>query len=231
MVVFRNIELELIVQLDLDGALRATAYADLEVLFILDSRLGVTFEKYEDNWMAEFQAEIKLNIGIGTITTGVIASVSVGEYTITEQERIRMLHSTAKNHTEYEGTSRELALGSFKDADWDLEFYSDWETAQWLEDFGELIYEGLKEIYKVLAEAWDALVKFVEDVWNAVKDLGKAIGGAIADLFEGINQAIEEVGKFVDDGVDLSFRSFLGSQRLSSHNALYALTALKHTSL
>jgi hypothetical protein len=209
-VVFRNIEIELIVQLDLDGALRASANADVKVLFILNIRIGVTFEKYEDNWMAEFQGEIKLNIGIGTITAGVIASVSVGEYTITEQDRIRMLHSKASNHTESEGASRELALGSFKDADWDLEFYSDWETAQWVEDLGELIYEGLLEIYKVLAEAWDALVKFVEETWNAITNLAKAIGGAIADFFEGISQAIEEIGKFVDDGVDYVVAAFDG---------------------
>jgi hypothetical protein len=202
-VVFENISLELIVQLDLDGALRARAEADITALFV-QIYTQVLFEKYEDNWMASFQGEIEANIGVGTVIAGVIASVSVGEYTVTERERIRMLQITEDNNAEAEdaSSSRELALGSFKDADWDLEFYSNWETAQWVEDLGEFIYEGLVLVYNELSKAWNDLVDFVEKTWGGIKQLAELIGGEIAKMFKGISQAIDEAGKIADDAVD-----------------------------
>mmetsp|Transcript_27833 Transcript_27833/g.39104 ORF Transcript_27833/g.39104 Transcript_27833/m.39104 type:complete len:270 (+) Transcript_27833:2253-3062(+) len=153
----------------------------VSVLFVADVEVTVLLEITDDQAFASFVASVEANVGFGTVTTSINAEATVDALAIGD------------------GTPN----GSFLDADWNLDFNTKWDTAQWLEDLGRLIWEGLKEFGKQLLQLWNTISGFVTDVFNAVKDIAKAIGGAIADVLETINEAIDGVQNFVNDGIDV----------------------------
>lgn len=207
---FESIEGEFIIQIASDDfAMRVRLFADVKVLFIVGVRLEVIFEISEggDNWLASFEAELEVNIGLGTLITGVRASAAVGDFT--QSGRALQEESATSSVITRSSTS------SFLDADWNLNFYADWETAQWLEDLGKAIVEGLKFLYEGLKLVWEGLKQAVEAAWNVIKNIAAAIGGAIADFFGGISDGLDKLGQGLEDGID-AIESFFDGTNLGA---------------
>jgi hypothetical protein len=208
---FSAIELEFIYQLDVDDfATRFYLFVACQALFI-DADLTVLIESTEggDNFIAAFEASIEANVGAGTVTTYLAASASVGDYIYTDDT----------------SDTRALQGGSLEDADWDLDFYTKWETAQWLKDLGEFIWQGLKALYEVIKFVWDKITEGVTIAWNAIKNLANVIGGAIADLLTGISDKLDELNEELSEGIDAAV-NFLDGEGAVGEFAADVLNAL-----
>lgn len=196
-----SVELEFIFQLaDTDFATRVRLDAQVEVLFIIGIKIDVLFELNSGGWLAEFEAELEVNLGAigGTVTTGIRASAEVGDYTYTAKEE-RALKET---NSSLAISHRDLDSSSLLDADWDLEFYANWDIPQWLEDIGKAIVEGLKSLWDGLKAVWDGLKDLVSAAWDAIKNIASEIGGAIAKVFGEISDALEDIADDVEKGID-----------------------------
>lgn len=212
-VFFKQIELQIIFQLaDLDES-STRFYFNLQVkaLFV-EASVEVLFESTPTGELSQFKASTTVNVGLGTLKVGVEAKAAIGDYLYDQDRRRTEAIILNDNSTELvHSRSRELLGSSFVDADWDLDFFSDWETAQWLKDLGAAIVAGLKAVWEGLKFVWNAIVDFVEDAWKAITDLAKVIGGAIAEVFDAIGEAIDGAQDAIADGVDAAV-GFLNGQ-------------------
>lgn len=176
---FKEIQVRFLAQFESDAAFELYIRTKITVFYIADIDAFVSFTARDgfSSWKAEFGVTAEIELGLGKATFGLEGFVEVGEY----------LYDTSSTAVAplVEDGGAVVQAATFRDADWDITFTADWETAQWLKDVGEFILEGLKVLYGLLEDAWNAIVGFVEDVWEGIKELVGIIGGAINDLLDG----------------------------------------------
>lgn len=207
-------KLEFIVQIperEDEFAIQINIEAKVTVLFIAGVRIETGFTLIGDNWEAKFNAELEANVGIGTVIMGVRASAKVGEFTYTAKEA----RALQQSNSSIANSHRDLDSLSFLDADWDLEFYANWETAEWVKEIGKAVVAALKAVYAAISAVWEGLKDAVAAAWNAVQELAGLIGGAIADLFGSISAGLDDLAEGVERGVD-AVADFLDGEGLGA---------------
>lgn len=206
-IVLRQLTVQVIAQVGQeDNSVFIFLACDVSALYIADIFVSIYFKQTPSSVEAEFIAEASLQTGFGELEVKLEAVASgVDEYLNCNETRRALVA--------WEGEGGRALKecndgGNLLDADWDLTFHIDFQVAQWLEDLGMFILEGLKVIGAAIAEAWDAITNAVEFIWNGIKDLAVAIGGAIAEVFDALGSAVDDLQEDIGRGVQVA-ASFL----------------------
>ena len=196
-VVMKQLKIEVIVQVGNieDGSLLVSLACDVQALYMVDISIRVKFLKTTAGMEANFFASTEVNVGLGKLKVSLEANAAVGDY-LNPTGDARAL--AILNNEE----ARSLSSANLLDADWDLSFKCDWETAQWLKDLGAAIFKGLKVIGEAIAQVWNGITGSVAQTWDAIKILAAAIGGAIADLFDSLGEALDAAQDTIANGIE-----------------------------
>ena len=197
MIVLKQLNIEVILQFGDNASVSIFLACEVEALYLVGISIRVKFLKTPQGTEAEFFASTTLDALVGKLKVSLTAKAAVGDYLNSQDSE-----STRALATLDDKETRALSSGNLLDADWDLQFQCDWETAQWLKDLGAAIVEGLKIIGAAIAFVWNEITEFVSVAWDAIKDLAAEIGGAIAGLFLEMGKLVDGAKYFVAEGVD-----------------------------